>query len=151
MTNVSSLSGVIGATTSKRVELTLAADAEMLVLARMTGAAVAAQAKFDYEQIEDVRLAVDELCIRLVNVGTGPARINVLFQWDDQGTLEVMGTYVPDEDSSSNGQHPRITRHDRSYEFSERILDALVDDRGSDEVGGVHREWLCLRRRAHSK
>jgi Histidine kinase-like ATPase domain len=149
MTYASSLSGVTGSSTSKRVELTLAADAEMLVLARMTGAAVAAQAQFDYEQIEDVRLAVDELCIRLVNAGVGPARINVLFQWDDQGTLEVMGTFVADESVSTNGQHPRTTRHDRSFELSERILDALVDDRGSDEVGGVHREWLCLRRRAH--
>ncbi len=149
MTNLSSLPGMTGATTTKRVELTLAADAEMLVLARMTGTAVAAQAKFDYEQIEDVRLAVDELCIRLVNSGNGPGRINVVFQWDDHGTLEVMGTLVPDEEHSTNGQSPRIPRQDRSFELSERILDALVDDRGSDVVGGVHREWLCLRRKVH--
>ncbi len=148
MTEVTFLSGITGATSSKRVELTLAADAEMLVLARMTGAAVAAQAKFDYEQVEDVRLAVDELCIRLVNASTGPARINVLFQWDDQGTLEVVGTFIPDEEPSTNGQHSRPTRHDPSFELSERILDALVDEHGSDVVGGVRREWLCLRRKA---
>jgi Histidine kinase-like ATPase domain len=150
MTNVSSRPGRIEDARSKRVELTLAADPEMLVLARMTGAAVAAQAQFGYEQIEDVRLAVDELCIRLVHAVTGPARINVTFQWDDEGTLEVMGTFVPDDDPSANGQHPRDTRRDRSFELSERILDALVDDRGSDVVGGVHREWLCLRRKARS-
>ena len=49
-----------------RVELSLPADAQMLFLARMTAAAVATRAELNYEQVEDLRLAIDELCIALL-------------------------------------------------------------------------------------
>ena len=96
----------VGASSVHRVELSLAADAQMLFLARMTGAAVASRADFAYEQVEDLRLAIDELCIRLMCSGTGAARIALLFQWDDEGTLDVMGSRIPAEGPSTNGIRP---------------------------------------------
>ena len=36
--------------------------------------------------------------------------------------------------------------HVTKVELSQRILDSLVDDHGSDAIGGVHRAWLRVRR-----
>ncbi len=129
-----------------RVELSLPADPENLFLARMTGAAVAARAGLNYEQVEDLRLAIDELCIALLNSGGSTGQIVLLFQWDRKGTLDVVGTLVPEGDPATNGHLPRQGGSPLPSELSQRILDALVDDHGTDAVGGVHRGWLRLRR-----
>jgi hypothetical protein len=148
MTNAMSAPDTVGARSANRVELSIAADAQMLFLARMTGAAVAARAEFEYEQVEDLRLAIDELCVRLMN-GGGSGRIGLVFQWDDEGAVEVMGTLTPDDDPSGNGHHPRLSAAGPAEELSERILDALVDDHGGDVIGEVHRAWLRVRRQEH--
>jgi hypothetical protein len=147
MTNAMSAPDTVGATTSNRVELSLAADAQMLFLARMTGAAVAARAEFDYEEVEDLRLAIDELCVGLMRSGRG--RINLVFQWDEGGALEVMATLMTDGGASGNGHDPGPVLSGPSFDLSERILDALVDDHGGDIVGGIPRAWLRMRRREH--
>jgi hypothetical protein len=141
----------VGAGSRHRVELSLAADAHMLFLARMTGAAVAARADFDYERVEDLRLAIDELCVGLMGGGTGTGRLTLRFAWDDEGTLEVDVTLVPDDGVSANGHHPTPAVSGPSYELSERILDALVDDHGGESVGDVHRAWLRMRVRNSSR
>jgi hypothetical protein len=149
MTSAMSAPDMVGTTTAHRVELSLAADAQMLFLARMTGAAVAARAEFDFEQVEDLRLAIDELCVGLMSGAGGPGRITLAFQWDDEGTLEVTGTLAATDDPSGNGHdRPRVGT-EASYELSERILDALVDDHGGDRSGGMHRAWLRMRRQEH--
>ena len=51
------------------VELTIPVRADLVVLARLTAATVASRADFDVEEIEDLRLAVDELCISQVQGG----------------------------------------------------------------------------------
>ena len=141
-----SASQTVGLTNINHVELSLEADAQMLFLARMTGAAVAARADFDYEQIEDLRLAIDELCVQLMSSRSGPARITLQFHWDDDGVMDVMGTRVTDERFAgvTDGVSPGATL--ASHELSERILDALVDDHGEDMIGGVQRAWLRIRR-----
>jgi len=136
----------VGAGPAHRVELTLAADAQMLFLARMTGAAVATRADFDYEQVEDLRLAIDELCIKLMSSVNGPARISLSFQWDDEGALEVIGTRIPEDGPSTNGRHPQPGVAGPTSELSERILDALVDDHGGDMFGETQQVWLRLKR-----
>ena len=145
-----SASGVVSTSGLQRVELSLPADAQMLFLARMTGAAVASRADFEYEQIEDLRLAIDELCVRLMSAGGDGGRLALLFQWDDEGTLDVTGTLIPENSPSGNGRQPRPEMVAISNELSERILDALVDDHGGDIMGDVHRAWLRMRRQEHS-
>ena len=148
MTSAMSAPDTVGVSTANRVELSIAADARMLFLARMTGAAVAARAEFEYEQVEDLRLAIDELCVRLMSGGP-PGRIGLLFQWDEEGTVEVVGTLTPGDDPSGNGHHRGLTSAGAAEELSERILDALVDDHGGDVIGGVERAWLRVRRQDH--
>ena len=144
MTSPVSIPDVVGTESMRRVELTLGTDAQMLFLARMTAAAVASRADFEYEQVEDLRLAIDELCIRLMNDANVGGRIALVFVWDDQGTLDVSGTLTPDGSPSSNGHRPSASVSEPSDELSERILDALVDEHGGDTVGDVHRVWLRI-------
>ena len=148
MTNAMSAPDTVGAGSVHRVELSVAADADMLFLARMTAAAVAARAEFEYEQVEDLRLAIDELCVGLMGDGTGGGRIALAFEWDDEGALGVTGTHVAEGGPSGNGHHPGPV-HGPSMELSERILDALVDDHGGDTSGGMQRAWLRMRRQEH--
>jgi len=143
MTNAMSAAETMGSVTVNRVELSLAADAQMLFLARMTAAAVASRADFELERVEDLRLAIDELCIRLMSAATGPARITLVFQWDESG-LDVLGTLVPVGGPSSNGHRAPMADAGTYDELSERILDALVDGHGGDEIDGIHRAWVRM-------
>jgi hypothetical protein len=133
-----------------RVEVSFPADARMLFLARMTAAGVATCAELNYEQVEDLRLAVDELCIALLACGDGAGRISLHFQWNPDWALEVVGTLVTEGDASSNGHAPDRALPSLSFDLSTQILDALVDDHGTDETGGVRRAWLRVRRHALS-
>ncbi len=119
----------------------------MLFLARLTAAAVATRAELNYEQIEDLRLAIDELCVALLGSCAGSGQISLLFQWDADGMLDVVGTLIPESDPSSNGHDPGTSTSPLSLELSQRILDALVDEHGADAIGGVHRGWLRVKRR----
>jgi hypothetical protein len=146
MTNTTSGRAPVDVNDVHRVELSIPADPQMLFLARMTAAAVAARAELNYEQVEDLRLAIDELCITLLHFGVSAGQIALLFQWDSEGTLNVVGTLVPDGEPSTNGNAPGKTGRSLSAELSQRILDSLVDDHGSDVIDGVHRAWLRVRR-----
>ena len=55
-----------GAAAGAQVELTLSVADDLLALARLTVSAVASRAGFDVEEIEDLRLAVDELCLQVL-------------------------------------------------------------------------------------
>lgn len=48
------------------VDVDFPADARFLVMARVTVAALAAELEFDLETIDDLRIAVDELCVALL-------------------------------------------------------------------------------------
>lgn len=146
MTAAYGAGGALDTRAMHQVELSLAADVQMLVLARMTAAAVATRADFDVEQVEDLRLAIDELCIRLVQWGNGQERMTLTFQWDDEGLVEVVGVVGRDGHPSGNG-HGAASVKKPSYELAERILEALVDEHGGDTVDGVRRVWLRVRRR----
>jgi hypothetical protein len=133
-------------TDANRVELSLPANAEMLFMARMTAAAVATCVDLNYEQVEDLRLAIDELGISLLSHGDPSGRIMLLFEWSADGTVDVTGTFVPQNGATNNGNAPDDAQPPHARELSQRILDALVDEHGSDCIGGLHRAWLRLHR-----
>jgi hypothetical protein len=120
------------------VELTLPVKADLVVLARLTVATVAARASFDIEEIEDLRLAVDELCVSLVqDHSDGRLSLRVV---RDEDQIEVEGSFAPVPDGSADS-----FVHDTEG-LSERILDALVDDHGFEVRAGHPRAWLRKRR-----
>ena len=126
-----------------RVELTLPARPELLFLVRMTAAAVASRADFGYDQIEDLRLAIDELAVTVCGSSGEDGRLELLFKWSDD-TVEVVGVHQREDAERSR---PDLTVARAADELSSRILDALVDEHGADVVGGCPRAWLRMRRR----
>ena len=127
-----------------RVELTLPARPELLFLVRMTAAAVASRADFGYDQIEDLRLAIDELALGMTGDGGSPGRLQLLFSWTGDA-VEVVGVYQPGDDEPRRGD---LVVAQPENELSARILDALVDEHGRDVVNGCPRVWLRMRRRS---
>ena len=125
------------------VDLSFAVDADLLVLARLAVAHVASRSGFDIEEIDDLRLAVDELCLSVLGGRRGgrlqlrldgtPDRIEVWCHHEDPvGTGAGDGEPVPgDEDVDG---------------LSDRILDALVDEHGRMTLDGRAGARLAKRR-----
>jgi serine/threonine-protein kinase RsbW len=125
------------------VELTIPVQSDLVVLARLTAATVASRAGFDVEEVEDLRLAVDELCVSIVN-GADSGRLNLTFLADD-GSVEVVCIL--------DGPPPAPGQNDEGYgehDLSIRILDALVDEHGEDTGDGRRRVWLRKRSTRHA-
>jgi Histidine kinase-like ATPase domain len=126
------------------VELTLPARPDLLVLARMTVGAVAARADMPVDDIEDLRLAIDELCLSAVGEHqTG--RLELRYDWGPDG-MEVSCVFKPSEaDTAMADAHKDDDLTDGGTlpsDLSERILDALVDEHGRDSVDGGSRAWF---------
>ncbi len=103
----------------EEVRLTLPATPELLRLARVTATGVASRLGFSYDEVEDLRLAVDELCFAV----TGGKRRDgwVLMRYvvrGDDETLEVHGK----ASFAAPGPGPLLN------ELSGAVLDALVDE-----------------------
>jgi hypothetical protein len=124
---------------SDLVELVIPVNADLVVLARMTAATVGSRANFDVEEIEDLRLAVNELCISLVQ-GSTDGRLELRFTRTDDA-VEVACTYHPVLSSQSEWDVEEALKG-----LSARILDALVDEHGVDDGGGNRRAWLRKQR-----
>ena len=121
-------------TEAEVVELSIPARAGLLSLPPMTVAAIAADADFDIEEIEDLRLAIEELCLSVVPNG-GIGRIALRYSYNS-GMLYVECAYEQIEASQER------QRGDAVAEFSERLLDALVDEHGRETLPGGPRAWL---------
>ena len=124
-----------------RVQLTFPARGDWVVLARLVSSAISARTGFDIEELEDLRLAVGELC--LVALQGSDAR---------QGELQVefISTRETLDISCSllgPGPDPAWRGDADAQQLSEQILAALVDDHGREGEDGQVRAWLRKRRR----
>ena len=127
---------------SERIELSIPAAAEWLALARTTGAAIASRSEFSYDEIADLRLAIDELCLTLIE-GPPAERIRLEYVLDGNAltvTGETMG--VVQGTPAMNGLRDLGDLLLTPAELSARILDALVDDHGSQSDGSERKAWL---------
>lgn len=127
-----------------RIELTFPARGDLIVLARLVTSAISARAGFDIEELEDLRLAVGELCLLTLQghdsrYGDLRLELSVL---DD-----AIGVQCTLEHAAPGGEtHPD---EDESALLSQRILDALVDEHGRESQDGSVRAWLRKRRGVH--
>lgn len=99
------------------VRLIVPAKPEFLRLARVTAAGLAGRLGFSYDEIEDLRLAIDELCFGL----TGPT--------GRHGTVEI--SYLMEGDGlvvKGWGNFPDDIAPISLTELSKVILSALVDE-----------------------
>ena len=123
-------------TDSDFVELSIPARPEFLSLPRMTAAAIASQGKFDVEDVEDVRLAIEELCLATFE-GRGPGRLNLHLGFRGSN-LEVECTFEPEGDSATTP----VPRSELAMQLTEQLLSALADEYGIDEEAERPRAWF---------
>ncbi len=90
---------------------------EFLRLVRVTAAGLGSRLGFSYDQVEDLRLAIDELCFGLTGASGRPGSVHVVFVVDgDALKVSAQGFF---EDSLETPPES---------EWSKVILDSLVDD-----------------------
>jgi serine/threonine-protein kinase RsbW len=128
-----------------RIELTFPARGDLIVLARLVTSAISARAGFDIEELEDLRLAVGELCLMTLqgcDARHGDLRLELTVLTEALGVectlerAEVARAPGPDGDETAR--------------LSEQILDALVDEHGRESRDGSVRSWLRKRRVGHA-
>jgi serine/threonine-protein kinase RsbW len=130
------------------VEISMSADPEMHVLARLTASAYASRFDFDLDDIEDLRLAVGELCIACSAGATAASRLTLRFAYylsslRVECTVTAVASGVDDDAGNPllGGLSPG--------ELSRRILAELVDAyRVEPAAAGVRRGSIEMRRRA---
>ena len=129
-----------------RVLLTFPARGDLIVLARLVSSAVSARAGFDIEELEDLRLAVGELCL-LTLQGSDAQHGNLCLELAVRGdAIEVTSTH--EGAAAGESTDPEA---DESARLSEQILDALVDEHGRERHDGLVRAWLRKRRMGYGE
>lgn len=107
------------------VRLAVPARPEFVGLARVTAAGLASRLGFTFDQVEDLRLAIDEMCFSL----TGSK--------GRDGTLELRFILNPDGLTVHGQGNFSLPSPVHLSELSKVILDALVDEHSiSDRADG---------------
>ncbi len=112
--------------TAGDVRLVVPAAPEYLRLVRLTAAGLASRLGFTFDEVEDLRIAVDELCFHLL--GEPDDEIPP----DDLRTMDLVYSAVADS-ITITGRTGLSGAVPEPSELSEQILDALVDEH---EVSG---------------
>ena len=104
------------ATSDDEVHLVVPAMPEYLRLARVTAAGLASRIGFSFDEVEDLRLAIDELCFGLTGSAGREGTVSIRYVLGaDRLVVEGTGSFATDG---------RVALS----ELSEVILEALVDE-----------------------
>lgn len=117
------------------IELTLPAAAPLVRIARLVASGVATAAEFDLDELEDLRIAVDEMCATLLEGGTG-APFTLRFEVS-AGGVDVTGTTRAGASTQLDTERSALSR---------QILDAVVDLHTVDQTDHELRVQLQKRR-----
>lgn len=113
------------------IRLTLPSEPEYGRLARIAAAALALRAGFDYPEIEDLRIAVDEAVIVLLRPEGSPGSVTITFRIGaDELDITARSTAGDDQHWIDAGARARF----------ERLVGGLVDVAEIDEAG----RWVHL-------
>jgi serine/threonine-protein kinase RsbW len=133
---------------SEVIELTIPATPDRLVLARLVTGAVASRIGFDVEEIDDLKLAVDELCLSSVG-GASKGTLHLRFAAGTED-IQISCTFEPSLATLTEAEAHGYDSEGRTElpadaDLSERILEALVDDYGRNGDGAGATAWLTKR------
>lgn len=120
----------------EEVRLTMPATPQLLRVARLTAAGLAGRLGFSFDEIEDVKIAVDELCFALVGSRGRDGTLTLTYRLGDH-QLEIHGEGV-----FHGGQDSAPA----PSELSAQILAAVVDDHELTRDGDTMRFRLLKRR-----
>jgi serine/threonine-protein kinase RsbW len=113
-----------GTRVAEVVRLSVPGSLEYVRVVRLTAAAVAARVGFDVEEIEDLRVAVDELASVVIEAGNDA---EITFMFSNLGdTFVIEGSAAVVSDVSID-------------DLSRQILSVVVDDFEIDAVDGIAR------------
>jgi len=118
-----------------QVQLAMPADPEFLRLARVTAMGLASRLSFTIEEIDDLRIAIDELVFGLIGTKGRPGTVAMTYELLDDG-LEVKGVGNFEDGEPTVG----LT------ELSELILDAVADEHELTTTAGSPTFRLLKRR-----
>jgi hypothetical protein len=120
----------------EEVRLTMPATPQLLRVARLTAAGLAGRLGFSFDEIEDVKIAVDELCFALVGSRGRDGSLTVTYLLGDH-ELEIHG----EGHFRADGTEPPPV----ASELSAQILAAVVDEHDLARDGEVMRFRLRKR------
>jgi hypothetical protein len=109
------------------IRLTIPSEPEYLRLARLAAADAGSRVGLDVEEIEDLRIGVDELCYALLS-GADGRPLTVVFSIEP-GAIRVRGECP----TSNNGDVIVLS------ELAASIVKATVDEHELDSEGGANR------------
>lgn len=114
------------APTPGRVELSLPADSRYMRLARLVASGLATTCGLPLEEVDDLRITVDEMCATLIELGDGePVRLSFELRPD---ALVVNGATASD---------PAGGVDEARLDLSRQILDVVADGHDIRRHGGV--------------
>lgn len=99
---------------AEAIKLDIPGAAEFLRLARLTVADLGARAGFTYEDVDDLRIAVDELCYA-IGAGEPTVRLELVYRLSDH-RIEVEGSCS------------RASEVEPPSELANAIIHAVVDE-----------------------
>ncbi len=117
------------------VRLVVPAKPEFLGLARVTAGGLASRLGFTYDQVEDLRLAIDEMCFALTGTTGREGTLELRFRLSQEG-MTVVG-------EGHFGNSGALTRSP----LSEVILGALVDEHSFSDGAEGPRFMLVKKQR----
>lgn len=139
------------------VEIRVPAHADYLHLTRLAAEFVALKLSMNFDGTEDLRLAVDELCSLLLDMGQGPqSTLALAYVWDEHAvevscTLDC-GPAVPGITPERLAEIRRPQRGEMSEltpaAISDLILEAVADEHGFRAEAGAVVGWLRKSRHA---
>jgi serine/threonine-protein kinase RsbW len=116
------------------VHLEIPASGAYLAVVRAAATGLAAQLQFTYEEIDDLRIAVDEACTQLLARRGSATTLNVAYHLADTELRVDVSVEAPDSG------RPPLARDT----FAWQILSAMTDEvREQSEAG---RLWLSFRK-----
>jgi hypothetical protein len=121
----------------EEVRLTMPATPQLLRVARLTAAGLAGRLGFSFDEIEDVKIAVDELCFALVGSRGRTGSLTVTYRLGDH-ELAIEGEGVFSDGGGDGAPAPS--------DLSSQILAAVVDDHELTRDGDTMRFRLLKRR-----
>lgn len=114
------------------VELSVAADAGMMLVIRLTTAGVVARAGLTIDAMDSLKIATEEACNCLIGQENPPERITLRFLCEDDRTL-VIRAIAGDSEAGEGGMD------ETELEIVRCILAALADEVSFDmRCGRIH-------------
>jgi hypothetical protein len=130
----------------KSISIELPADPATLRLVRLIATFVGSQADLSVEDVDDLRLAADELCqLLLSQAGDDPGQFAVRYWWT-QDAVELSCAVAPRPPREHLSKDSKLEVLKSPHNLSHQILAALVDDHSIVSSEPTLKGWMRKRR-----